>query len=171
MVKSVIRLLVIMLLIMLWVLNPIPFVPSKPNIDNQTQFILQTRGRAFDKNKTASKIPKSILEKYFPDWSEQMDYQNRQFNFLQSSKKKLREADKLRLSEDFKLKVLKPEEKNALDYFCGTGFYKYYQDINTPLNIFDTRDTFLKKMQDFEMRNKFLKAYNRRMIKSNSTVN
>jgi len=55
-----------------------------------------------------------------------MDYQNRQFKFLQSSKKKLREADRLGLNEDLKLKILTPEEKAALDYFGGTGFSKYH---------------------------------------------
>ena len=59
--------------------------------------------------------------------------------------------------------MLTEDEKDALDYFGGTGFYKYYQDLNTPPNRFDTREKFLNKMQDYEMRNNFLKAYNRRI--------
>ena len=92
-----------------------------------------------------------------------MEYQNRQLEFLQSSKKKLREADRLRLSEDFKSKMLTQDEKDALNYFGGTGFYQSHQDLTTPPNSFDTRETFLNKMQDSEMRNNFLKAYNRRI--------
>lgn len=113
--------------------------------------------------KAESKIPKKILRKYFPDFPERVEYQNRQLEFLQSSKKKLREADRLRLSEDFKSKMLTEDEKDALNYFGGTGFYKYHQDLTTPPNSFDTRETFLNKMQDSEMRNNFLKAYNRRI--------
>ena len=56
-----------------------------------------------------------------------------------------------------------PQEQDAFDYFHGTGFYKDHQDLNTPPNRFDTRETFLNKMQDSEMRNNFLKAYNRRI--------
>ena len=163
MVKSLIRLTIIICLIYLWVCNPIPFVSFEDTLQNQNQSISQSqqimsiRSGAFDKEDNPSKIPKSMLEKYFPDWTERMNYQNQQFEFWQSSKKKLREADRLRLNWDFKLKILTPEEKDALDYFRGTGFYEYHQDVSTPPNIFDTRDTFLKKMQDFEMRNKFLK--------------
>ena len=74
----------------------------------------------------------------------------------------LREANRLRMNDSQKLKLLTPEEKDAFDYFRGTGFYQSHQDVTTPPNIFDTRDTFLKKMQNFEMRNKFLNTYNKR---------
>ena len=40
---------------------------------------------------------------------------------------------------------------------------KILKDLTTPPNRFDTIETFLKKMQDSEMRNNFLKAYNRRI--------
>lgn len=103
---------------------------------------------------------KKIFRKYFPDWPERVEYQNRQLEFLQSSKKKLREADRLRLNEDFKSKILTQDEKDALAYFSGAGFYKYYQDLNTPPNLYDTRQTFLDKMQNSEMRKNFLKACN-----------
>ena len=147
----------------MWVLNPIPFVLLEDTLQNQNQSISQSqqimsiRSGAFDKEDNPSKIPKSILEKYFPDWTERMNYQNQQFEFLQSGRKKIREANKLRMNDSQELKLLTPQEKDAFDYFRGTGFYQSYQDVNTPPNIFDTRDTFLKKMQDFEMRNKFLK--------------
>jgi len=86
---------------------------------------------------------------------------------LKSGKKKLPEADRLRLSEDSKSKILTHDEKDALAYFSGKGFYKSYQNLNTPPNLFDTRETFLDKMQNSEMRNNFLKAY-KRTIESNN---
>ena len=75
------------------------------------------RSGAFDKENNPSKIPKSMLEKYFPDSTERMDYQNQQFEFLQSGRKKIREAHKLRMNESQKLKLLTPQEKDAFDYF------------------------------------------------------
>ena len=41
------------------------------------------------------------------------------------------------------------------------GIYKKYQDPKISPNLFDTRQTFLKKMEDQEMREKFLENYNR----------
>ena len=168
MLKSLIRLLIIICLIYVWVLNPIPFVSLEDTLQNQNQSISQSRqiisirSGAFDKEDNPSKIPKSMLEKYFPDSAERMYYQNKQFEFLQSGRKKIREAHKFTMNESQRLKLLTPQEKDAFDYFRGTGFYKSYQDVSRPPNIFDTRDTFLKKMQNFEMRNKFLNTYNNR---------
>jgi len=55
-----------------------------------------------------------MLEKYFPDWTERMNYQNQQFEFLQSGIKKIREANKLRMNESQKLKLLTSQEKEML---------------------------------------------------------
>lgn len=66
------------------------------------------------------------------------------------------------MTESQKLELLTSQEKDALDYFRGTGFYQSQQDVSTPRNMFDTRETFLKKMQNFEMRNKFFNSYNKR---------
>lgn len=80
MVKSLIRLIIIICLIYLWVLNPIPFVLLEDTLQNQNQLISQLqqimsiRSGAFDKEDNPSKIPKSMLEKYFPDWTERMNY-------------------------------------------------------------------------------------------------
>jgi len=158
------------LCIFIWVINPWPFSKSINHL--KTDYVEKplTVGGGFEQKKTKSKIPKSILRKYFPDWPERVEYQNRQLEFFQSSEKKLREAARLRFSKDLKSKILTKDEKDAFDYFGGTGFYPSHQDIKTPPNIFDTRETFLNKMQDSEMRDNFLKAYNRRMVKSNSTV-
>lgn len=153
------------LCIVIWVLNPWPFEKSlnssKTYCIEKTQMI--RGGYDLLQKKAKSKITKKILRKYFPDFPERVEYQNRRLEFLQSSKQKLREADRLRLSEDFKSKILTEDEKDALNYFGGTGFYEYHQHVTTPPNRFDTRETFLNKMQDSEMRNNFLKAYNRRI--------
>ena len=157
MLKSLIRLAIIICLIYLWVLNPIPFILFEDTLQNQNQSIPHSQqimsicSGAFDKKDNPSKISKSMLEKYFPDWTKRINYQNQQFKFLQSGGRKIREANRLRFTESQKLKLLTPQEKDAFNYFRGTGIYKSYQDVNTPPNIFDTRDTFLKKMQNFEM--------------------
>jgi hypothetical protein len=173
--KSLIRLTIIFFFIILWVLNPIPFVSFEDIVNNQSisqsQEITYVRGGAFDplqKKDNRSKIPKIILEKYFPDWVERVNFQNQQFQFLQSGRKKTREAHRLQMSESTKVKFLKPEEKDAFDYFNGTRVYKYHQDVLTPPNIFDTRDSFLAKMQNSKMWNNFLKSYNRRKLNQNN---
>ena len=61
-----------------------------------------------------------------------------------------------------KFKLTK-QEQDALDYFNGQNFYKYYQSLETPPNIFDTRWSFLLKIEENKnMRENFLENYNRR---------
>ena len=172
--NSIFNLLVIISGILIWVLNPWPFESFRDDsvIEyNSIQRSLMTRGGFDPLQRNAEnkiKIQKKIFIKYFPDFTERVEYQNRQFEFFQSSKKKLREADRLRLSAYFKSRILTHDEKDALDYFSGTGFYKSHQDLNTPPNLYDTRETFLAKMQDSKMRNNFLKAYKQRNNQSNN---
>ena len=54
-----------------------------------------------------------------------------------------------------------------LDSFSRTGFYEKYQSIETIPNIFDTRESFLKKMRNLEMRETFLNSYNNRFKQAN----
>jgi hypothetical protein len=70
---------------------------------------------ALDKKDNPSKIPKIMLEKFFSDWTERMNYQNQQFEVLQSGRKKIRIANKLGMNENQKLKLLTPQEKDAVD--------------------------------------------------------
>lgn len=58
-------------------------------------------------------------------------------------------------------KLLTDEEKSAIDYFHGTGIYANFQDCKVPPNINYTRKTFLKKMINKDMCEKFLETYNR----------
>ena len=61
-------------------------------------------------------------------------------------------------------KLLTAEEKSAIDYFRGTGIYTKFQDPNIPSTIYDTRESFLKKMENKEMRKKFLESYNQKVF-------
>jgi hypothetical protein len=47
-----------------------------------------------------------------------------------------------------------------MDYFHDTGVYAILRNSKTKPNIFDTRETFLLKMHDDELRNEFLKTFN-----------
>lgn len=51
---------------------------------------------------------------------------------------------------------------NAFDYFNGTRFYKNYQNPKTPPNRFDNRRSFLLKMENGEVREKFLESFNKK---------
>jgi hypothetical protein len=53
------------------------------------------------------------------------------------------------------------EEKDAIAYFQGTGFYADCQRLEERFNVFDTRETFLLKMHNPTMREKFLNGLNR----------
>jgi len=102
-----------------------------------------------------------MLRKHFPDWEERMDYQKKQEKFYKSTMLKKREIQRLRILEtpNFYTK----EELDAISYFQGTGFYSYHQSLGTPPNIFDTRRSFLLKVEkNKNMRENFLKSYNRR---------
>jgi hypothetical protein len=73
-----------------------------------------------------------------------MKYENYQFKFYESGIKKLREARRLRI-QNFHLT---DKEKNAIDYFKGTGSYQKYQRSGVKPNIFYRRRSFLVKMHD-----------------------
>ena len=49
-----------------------------------------------------------------------------------------------------------------MDYFQGTGFYARQQDPKMKPNIYDTRQSFLLKMHDDQMRDEFLASFNRK---------
>lgn len=73
---------------------------------------------------------------------------------------KRREALRLRQKENF---GRTKDEQDSIDYFNGQNFYKYYQSLETPPNIYDTRWSFLLKVEkNKNMRENFLKTYNRR---------
>ena len=63
-----------------------------------------------------------------------------------------------KLSMKDKIRLLSPEEHDAINYFINQGFYRYQQDFRTEPNIFDTRESFLIKMHNESNRNRFLKS-------------
>lgn len=84
-----------------------------------------------------------------------MNYQKKQEELYKSAMRKKREALKIRVKKNFNRT---PEEQDAVDYFHGTGIYAKFQDPKTEPNRFDTRQSFLRKMHDPELRNNFLNS-------------
>lgn len=96
------------------------------------------------------------LDKLFPDWKERLDYEKNQYKFYQSAMKKQEELNKRQLTNQ-KLYYTQPE-LTAMDYFNGVGFYEKQQNPHVKPNIFDTRETFIKKMHDSTERECFLRS-------------
>ena len=105
-----------------------------------------------------------ILRKHFPDWEERMDYQKNQEKSYRSGLARMTEAKRVGMEKTFKLTK---KEQDAFDYFNVKNFYKEHQSIKTPPNIYDTRWSFLLKIEkNKDMRENFLKSYNRRKIEN-----
>ena len=129
---------------------------------SQSQLVIEQvhtlRGGGISKRKNFDPAFHRRLAKHFPDWSGRMTFQKKQESFYKSAMQKKREALRLRLKENFN-KTL--EEQNAVEYFNGTGIYTKFQDIKTKPNIFDTRQSFLRKMHDPITLDNFLDSFNR----------
>ena len=95
------------------------------------------------------------LEQHFPDWDRRIAYQEKQEQFYMAAMRRQREAHRLRIRKPNFTK----EELDAMDYFKGSGFYKYHQDPKRKPNVYDTRQSFLLKMHDAKMRRDFLENY------------
>ena len=111
-------------------------------------------------NLTKKKI-KEMQFKYFPDFESRIAMEKQQAIIYQKAVRKIREHQRLFPLLNNHQKWLTAEEESTINYFHGTGFYAKLQDPKTPPNIFDTRKTFLKKMENPDMRKKFLETYNR----------
>jgi hypothetical protein len=104
---------------------------------------------------------RKMLVKHFPDFESRASLEERQAIIYQKAVKKITEYRKISpLLKNYQ-KWLTAEEKSSIDYYHGTGIYAKFQDPKTSPNIQDTRKTFLKKMENQEMREKFLETYNR----------
>lgn len=126
---------------------------------------MESRGGGSDSLNSSSNIGlKILLENLFLDWPDRVSYQKQQEKFYQAGKKKLREANRLRMGDRIKLT---PQEKDAYDYFHGTGVSKDRQNPKNSPCIYDTRQSFLLKMEDPKMRTTFLNSYNNRFQKQN----
>ena len=107
--------------------------------------------RNFDKNFHL------ILRKGFPDSKRRIEFEKSQLEFYNSARLKISRAPYTLTMED-KMKLLSPEERDAIDYFRSEGSYRSLHNFKTPPNIFDTRESFLIKMHDESNRNRFLKS-------------
>ena len=106
--------------------------------------------RNFDKNFHR------ILRKGFPDSKRRIEFGKSQLEFYNSARSKLYRAPTLSMKD--KMRLLSPQEHDAINYFTGQGFYRSQQDFRTEPNIFDTRESFLIKMHNESNRNRFLKS-------------
>ena len=106
--------------------------------------------RNFDKNFHR------ILRKGFPDSKRRIEFEKYQLEFYNSARSKLYRTPTLSMKD--KMKLLSPQEHDAINYFTGQGFYRSQQDFRMELNIFDTRESFLIKMHNESNRNRFLKS-------------
>jgi len=113
-------------------------------------------------NLDKKKYFREMLVKHFPDFESRASMEKRQAIIYQKAVKKIKEHQKISPLLQNHQKWLTAEEKSSIDYFHGAGIYAKFQDPKTSPNIHDTRKTFLKKMENQEMREKFLETYNQK---------
>ena len=103
-----------------------------------------------------------MLRKHFPDFPERIDHEIEMRKHYHSGSLKITAAKRanMRTAEP----LLTYQEKDAFDYFSGRGFYEPHQNPKTSPNRFDSRRSFLLKMEDDQMRNEFLNSYNKKAI-------
>lgn len=138
-------------------------VNSTPTHSNLTEIVLIKNPRISNR-KNKKKFDLAFhrrMEKHFPDWSERMSYQKTREEFYKSAMKKQAELRRTGMME--RPTRYTKDELDAVAYFEGTGFYSKVQDSekNPKPCIYDTRQSFLIKMQDNEIRRNFLKSFNR----------
>ena len=97
-----------------------------------------------------------ILRKGFPDSKRRIEFEKSQLEFYNSARYKLYKTPTISMKD--KMKLLSPQELDAINYFTGQDFYRSQQDFRTKPNISDTRESFLIKMHDESNRNRFLKS-------------
>jgi hypothetical protein len=131
--------------------------PEFHSEDNSITLINSLRGGG--NRKYPSNFDKNfhkILRKGFPDSKRRIEFEKSQLEFYNSARSKLYRAPTLSMKD--KMRLLSPEEHDAINYFTGQGFYRSQQDFRTEPNIFDTRESFLIKMHNESNRNRFLKS-------------
>lgn len=141
--------------------KPIEEILKDSNIFLMEESLMCRGGTQMSEKNSNFEIPPDLLKRFFPDWKERVEYQIDRTKACKSAHKKLKEAQRLRLAPSMYTSLLDQNEKDALDYFSGNGFYAYHQNPKVKPNIFDTRRSFLVKMQNRQMREKFLSSYHR----------
>ena len=143
------------------------YLPSFSEPTSQTEVVVQEiRAGGQERDEVRNHLAKKkyfqeMLAKHFPDFESRVSLEKRQAVIYQKAGKKIKEYQRLCPQLNNYQEWLTAEEKLSIDYFHGTGIYAKLQDSKTPPNIFDTRKSFLKKMENQDMREKFLETYNR----------
>ena len=104
-----------------------------------------------------------MLETYFPDWDARLGIEKRQAIIYRKATKKLEAYKIVYPTLNNPENILTREEQLAIDYFHGRGVCGKYQDPTISINIYDTRKTFLRKMENPKMRQEFLDYYNQQL--------
>ena len=143
------------------VADPSEILVNSTSINSDLNEIVLVKNPTMSNRKNKKKFDLSFhrrLEKHFPDWDERMSYQKKQEKFYKSARMKQAELRRVRMIDQPSLYT--KEELDAIDYVRGTGFYASQQDPKMKPNIYDTRQSFLLKMHDDQMRNAFLNSLN-----------
>ncbi len=124
--------------------------PSFPENSSQSQIVIEEiRGGGQEQreviysvnNLTKKKYFKEMQFKRFPDFESRISMEKQQAIIYQKGLRKVREHQRLFPLLNNHQQWLTAEEKSAINYFHGTGFYSKLQDPKTPPNLFDTRKT------------------------------
>ena len=83
-----------------------------------------------------------MFRKHFPDWEERINYQKKQEKNYRSGLARVAETKRLGVKFE-----LTNQEQDAFDYINGENFYAYHQSLEIPPNIYDTRLSFLLKVE------------------------
>lgn len=172
------------------VFSPIPSAPVNTKINNQqlnkTVYNISSGSKSQSEPKLSTRQLKNspenskeslnlepkefreMLARYFPDWDARLSIENHQAIIYSKASKKLKAYKTLNPLLKNSEKLLTDEEKFAVDYFHGRGLCEKFQDPKMFPNVLNTRQTFLKKMENQEMREEFLESYNQqKAIKEN----
>ena len=145
------------------VTDPSEILVNSTSINSDLNEIVLVKNPSISNRKNKKKFDLSFhrkLEKHFPDWEDRMNLQKKQEKFYKSAMEKQAELRRTRMMD--KRNRYTKEELDAIDYFQGSGFYARQQDPKMKPNIYDTRQSFLLKMHDDQMRDEFLASFNRK---------
>lgn len=99
------------------------------------------------------------MKRHFPDSIERVNYENQQLKVYRKAEKRLNELRRLNPLSNDHYDWLTPEEQTAFEYVNGTGSFTKFQQPSMIPNIYDTRETFLRKMENEIYRNTFLENW------------
>ena len=142
-----------------------PAIDSNQPVMKVVQFCSKQNWRNINKRSLPKDLPKNFRYKThldlldnFPDWEERVNYQAKQYKFYRQAQIKLQQIPFTVINRE---QYLTYQEQQSLHYFCGTEDFETWQHYTTEPNVFDTRQSFIIKMQDEEMRDNFLNSWHK----------